>query len=146
MTLLNGVTPPSLERIHGSTIMPTHAVIWMDHQEARILHVQPDSADEATVLAPQHLVHRHPKGRGDAHDHPDDAQRYFREIAKGLDGVTALLILGPASAKLEFFRYLHEHAHDLASKVVGVETADHPTDGQVVARARIYFKHSDRMG
>lgn len=126
--------------------MPTHAVIWMDHQEARILHVHPDAADETTVLAPKHHLRRHSQGRGEAREHPDDARQFFGEIAKGLEGATAILILGPSSAKLEFLHYLHEHIRELASKVVGVEAADHPTDKQVVARARLYFKGSDRMG
>jgi stalled ribosome rescue protein Dom34 len=128
------------------TVMPTHAVIWIDHQEARIFHVHPDSADEKTVLAPQHHLHRHPKGRGEAREHPDDAHRFFAEVARALEGVDALLIVGPSSAKLEFFRFVHEHERQLESKVVGIETADHPTDGQIVARAKSYFKASDRMG
>jgi stalled ribosome rescue protein Dom34 len=126
--------------------MPTHAVIWIDHKEARIFHVHPEAADAATVLAPQHHLHRHPKGRGEAKEHPDDAHRYFSEVARALDGVDALLIVGPSSAKLEFFRYLLEHDRRLESKVVGVESADHPTDGEIVARARNCFMASDRMG
>ena len=126
--------------------MPTHAVIWIDHNEARIFQVHPEAADETTVLAPQHHIHRHPKGRGEAREHPDDEHRFFREVAKDLDGVDAILIVGPSSAKLEFFRYVHAHEHALEPKVVGIETADHPTDGQIVARARSYFKGSDRMG
>lgn len=125
--------------------MPTHAVIWIDHNEARIFHVHPEAADETTVLAPQHHIHRHPKGRGEAREHPDDAHRFFGEVAKDLDGSDAILIVGPSSAKLEFFRYVHAHEHALEPKVVGIETADHPTDGQIVARARDYFKGSDRM-
>jgi stalled ribosome rescue protein Dom34 len=126
--------------------MPTHAVIWIDHKEARIFHVRPEAADETTVLAPQHHLHRHSKGRGDAKEHPDDAHRFFGEVARTLDGVDAVLLVGPSSAKLEFFRYVHEHDRRLESKVVGIETADHPTDGEIVARAKSYFKASDRMG
>jgi stalled ribosome rescue protein Dom34 len=125
--------------------MPTHAVIWIDHKEARVFHVHPDAVDETTVLAPQHHIHRHPEGRGEAREHPDDASRFFGEVARVLGGVDALLIVGPSSAKLEFFRYVHEHERRLESKVVGVESADHPTDGEIVARARSYFKASDRM-
>jgi stalled ribosome rescue protein Dom34 len=126
-------------------IMPTHAVIWIDHSEARIFHVQPGTTDETTVLAHQHHVHRHPKGRGDARQHPDDMQRFFHEIAGHLERVDALLIVGPSSAKLEFFRYVHEHDRRLEARVVGIESADHPTDGQIVAHARSCFKASDRM-
>jgi stalled ribosome rescue protein Dom34 len=127
-------------------VMPTHAVIWIDHKEARIFHVHPEATDETTVLAPQHHVHRHPKGRGEAREHPDDAHRFFGDVARRLDGVDAILIVGPSSAKLEFFRYVHEHERRLEPKVVGIETADHPTDGQIVAHAKSYFKASDRMG
>jgi stalled ribosome rescue protein Dom34 len=125
--------------------MPTHAVIWIDHKEARVFHVRPDDTDATTVLAPQHRLHRHPKGRGEAKEHPDDVRRFFREVAGALDGVDALLIVGPSSAKVEFFRYLHEHHRRLESKVVGVESADHPTDGEIIARARSCFLASDRM-
>ena len=44
----------------------THAVVWIDHKEARIFHVHPEAADESTILSPQHHIHRHPKGRGEA--------------------------------------------------------------------------------
>jgi stalled ribosome rescue protein Dom34 len=125
--------------------MPTHAVAWIDHTEARVFHVHPDSTEETTVLAPQHHVHRHPKGRGDAKDHPADAQHFFKEVARTLEGADAVLIVGPSTAKLEFLRYLHEHDRHGESKVVGVESADHPTDGEIVARARSYFVQSDRM-
>src|SRR3979490_2679490 len=42
----------------------THAVVWIDHKEARIFHVHPEAADESRILSPQHHVHPHPKGRG----------------------------------------------------------------------------------
>jgi len=42
--------------------------------------------------------------------------------------------------------FLHIHDRTLQSKVVGIESADHPTDGEIVARAKSYFKASDRMG
>lgn len=125
--------------------MPTHAVIWIDHHEARIFHVRPETSDSTTVLAPLHQMHRHPKGRGEAREHPDDAHRFFGEIARALDDVDAILIVGPGSAKLEFFKYLHNHEHRLEPRVVGIETVDHPTDGEIIATARVYFESSDRM-
>src|SRR4249920_195445 len=55
----------------------THAVVWIDHEEARIFHVHPEAADESTILSPQHHLHRHPKGRGEPREHPDDAKHFF---------------------------------------------------------------------
>jgi stalled ribosome rescue protein Dom34 len=130
---------------HGDSPMPTHAVIWIDHHEARIFHVDHQAADESTVLAPQHHMHRHPRGRGEPAEHPDDGPRFFKEIARALTDVDAILLVGPSSAKLEFFRYLHEHERRIEPRVIGVETVDHPTDGQIVAMARVAFAASDRM-
>jgi len=93
-----------------------------DHKEARIFHVHPHEADESRILSPQHHVHRHPKGHGEPREHPDDARHFFGDIARGLDGVDSVLIVGPASAKHEFFEFVHENHRPLASKIVGVET------------------------
>ncbi len=133
--------------------MPTHAVIWIDHKEARVFHVQPETVghvqpepiDETTILSQRHLIHRHPKGRGEAREHPDDAKRFFHEAARSLDGTDAVLIVGPSSAKLEFLRYVQDHDKKLQARVVGIETVDHPTDREIVAYAKRYFIGSDRM-
>jgi stalled ribosome rescue protein Dom34 len=124
----------------------THAVVWIDHTEARIFHVHPETADESRLLSPQHHIHRHAKGRGEPREHPDDARRFFDDVARRLESIDALLIVGPASAKHEFSTFLHEKHPRLVSKIVGVETADHPTGGEIVAHARRYFKASDLMG
>ena len=126
--------------------MPTHAVVWIDHKAGRTFHRPAGTTDETTVEAPQHHVHRPPKGRGEPREHPDDARRFFTSVARTLDGVDAILILGPSTAKHEFSRHLHEHAPLLESRVVGIEAADHLTDGQIVAKARQHFLASDRMG
>jgi hypothetical protein len=34
---------------------------------------------------------------------------------------------------------VREHDHGLEGRIVGLETVDHPTDGQLVAFARSYF-------
>jgi stalled ribosome rescue protein Dom34 len=133
--------------------MPTHVVVWIDHKEARVFHVQPETAgheqpepiDEATILSPQHLIHRHPKGRGEAKEHPDDAKRFFHEVARSLASADTVLIVGPSSAKLEFLRYVQDHDQELQAKVAGVETLGHPTAREIVAYAKKYFKGSDRM-
>lgn len=133
--------------------MPAHIVVWIDHKEARVFrvqpetvgHVQPEPVDETTILSPRHLIHRHPKGRGEAKEHPDDAVRFFHEIARALDDIDAVLVVGPSSAKLEFLKYLQDHDPLLRAKVAGVETVDHPTDREIVAYTRRYFKGSDRL-
>jgi hypothetical protein len=97
------------------------------------------------VLAPQHHIHRHPKGRGEPREHPDGAGRFFAEVVTKVDTADAILIVGPSSAKLELLQYMKDHAAIAAANVVGIESADHPTDGQIVASARRYFRATDRL-
>jgi stalled ribosome rescue protein Dom34 len=119
---------------------PTRAAVWLDHHEARVFHVDLDGFDEQQLRAPAHHIHRHPKGSTEPHAHPDDEHRLFAELAKALASAEEVLVLGPSTAKAQFLRYLHDHAAGVASKVVAVETTDHPTDGQIVAHVRSHFR------
>jgi stalled ribosome rescue protein Dom34 len=118
-------------------------VVWLDHQEARIFGVDAEKLKQETVAAPKHHFHRHPKGSTAEHHHPGDGAHFFKEIAAALTESDEVLLLGPSTAKLEFLRYLTKQDHTLEEKVVGVETADHPSDGQLVAHARRYFDRSN---
>jgi stalled ribosome rescue protein Dom34 len=120
-----------------------HTAVWIDHHEARVFHFTDDGFDESTIRVPHAHVHRHPKGSEDAKTHPDD--RFFREVAQALVGAEEVLVLGPSTAKLQFLRYAHKHDPALDPKIVGVETVDHPTDPQIAAYAKRYFKAADRM-
>jgi stalled ribosome rescue protein Dom34 len=116
-----------------------HAAVWLDHQEARIFHVDLDGFDEAKIRSPHRHLHRHPKGASEAHEHPEDRSRFFNEVAQALADAEQILVVGPSTAKLQFERHLHEHDRALEAKVVGLETVDHPTDAQLVAYIKQYF-------
>jgi len=121
-------------------------IMWIDHHEARLFDVEEGAFDETKVLASGKHMHRHPKGGTAEHNHPDDEQHFFREVAGALEQAEQILIVGPSTAKLQFFRYLHRHAAKLEPKVVGLETVDHPTDGQLVAYGKRHFGIPDRQG
>jgi stalled ribosome rescue protein Dom34 len=125
--------------------MAKHVAVWIDHKEAHIFQIYPDKVDAEIVSAPQHMHHRHPKGAEGGKEHPDDAKRFFQEVTRSLEGNEEVLLVGPSTAKLELLRYLEKHVPAHGPKVVGVETVDHPTNGQLVAYARTYFKRVDRM-
>ena len=114
-------------------------ILWIDHREARIFGIEPGTLDNATIRAPGHHVHRHPAGGTAEHNHPGDERAFFQEVAHALEGAEQILIVGPSTAKVQFFRYLHQHAPKLEPKVVSIETVDHPTDGQLVAYAKRHF-------
>ncbi|HVH46917.1 MAG TPA: hypothetical protein VM925_31455 [Labilithrix sp.] len=121
-----------------------HAVLWIDQHEAKIFHVGDDTFDAAIIES----QHRHVRRHSDAtreRAHPADAQHYYHEVARALEGVAEILVVGPGAAKLEFIKHVHKHDRGLEPKIIGVETVDHPTDGQLVAHARHYFRAADRM-
>lgn len=120
-----------------------HAVVFIDHHEAKIHHVDLNSFDEKTIASPHAHVHRHPKGAAEGHEHPDDQKHFFAEVAKALQNAEEILVVGPSTAKLQLINYAHTHDRALAAKIVGVETVDHPTDNQLVAYAKKYFHVSD---
>jgi stalled ribosome rescue protein Dom34 len=120
-----------------------HAAVWIDHSEAKIFHIEGESFDPATVQ-PRHHVRRHPTTTAE-HARPADAAHFFHEVAHALADAEEILVVGPGTAKLELIKHVHNHDHALEPKIVGVETVDHPTDGQLLAYVRRYFHAKDRM-
>lgn len=120
--------------------MSKHVAVWLDHKEARVFAVHVAKTDEEVIAAPHHLHHKHPRGPEGVKDHPEDTKRFFGEVASSLEGAEQVLVVGPSTAKLEFLRYIEKHDHALSPKVVGIETVDHPTDGQLAAYAKSYFE------
>jgi stalled ribosome rescue protein Dom34 len=118
--------------------------IWIDHTQARVFHVDDETFDEATIHSASPHVHRHPKDKKTkTRNHPQDEAQFFGQAVAALSDGEEILIVGPSVTKQRFLRYAQEHAPAVASRVVGVETADHPTDRELVAHVRRYF-HSER--
>ena len=120
-----------------------HAAVWIDHAEAKIFHIDGEGFDPA-IVKPHHHFKRHPTVTAER-AHPTDAAHFFHEVAHALADAQEILIVGPGSAKLELFRHIHKHDHAVEPKVIGVETVDHPTDGQLVAFVKRYFHANDRL-
>jgi stalled ribosome rescue protein Dom34 len=127
-----------------------HAVVWIDHTEAHVMHISPDDV-ESSILRPvkdhQKLHHKRGNDKGGAVGSgraPED-QHYYHEVVEALKGAQEILIVGPSTAKLNLIRHIQSHDKQMNDKVIGVESADHPTDAQVVVYARKYFTAADRM-
>jgi stalled ribosome rescue protein Dom34 len=120
-----------------------YAAVWLDHREARVFRLASRRVDEVTVRTPQHVHRRHPKGESGAKEHPDDRKHFFHELTRSLAEYQHVLLVGPSTAKLAFVRYVHEHDRALESRIDGVETVDHPTDAQLAAFGKRFFKLED---
>jgi stalled ribosome rescue protein Dom34 len=127
-----------------------HAVVWIDHREAHIMHISPNDIESSIVRPGKPHQHLHSKrgmdkggavGTGRA---PEDNQ-FYHEVVEALKGAKEILIVGPASAKLYLVKHIYSHDHQMSDNVIGVETVDHLSDAQVVAYARKYFTAADRM-
>jgi stalled ribosome rescue protein Dom34 len=123
--------------------MTRHVAVWIDHHEAKIYRIDANDADVVKIDAPHH-VHRHPTVTAE-HNHPADASHFYSDVVRALEDAQEILIVGPAKAKLELIKYVHKHHAALEPNIIGVETVDHPSDGQLAAYARRYFHAADRM-
>jgi stalled ribosome rescue protein Dom34 len=122
-----------------------HAIVWLDHNEAHIMHISPDDVEKSVVSpAAPHRNLRRKRGSVSGSRQPED-QQYYHEVVEALGGASEVLIVGPGQAKLELIKHIRDHDHEVSRKVIGVETVDHPSDAQLVAFARKYFVAKDRM-
>jgi hypothetical protein len=112
-----------------------HAIVWIDHKQAKIFHFNAQDADQLTLHA------HHPKL---AEKHHTD-ENFFHSVAKACADSGEVLITGPARTKLDLVKHIARHDAPLLSRIVGVESADHPTDAQILAHARAYFATHDHM-
>ena len=113
-----------------------HAVVWMDHTQAHVLMFDREHVEAQRVKARSQHTPKHGKPTAD--------KDFFNEIVQALDGVSEVLITGPASAKLEFRDHCKHHAPLVDKAVVDVVNSDHPSDAQLVAMARTYFLKFDQ--
>jgi stalled ribosome rescue protein Dom34 len=122
-----------------------HATIWIDHREARVFHFNPTDVETLVLHPDDPTRHIHHKANAIGSGHAATSQDYLREVAGSVADAGAVLITGPANAKTELVEYIRLHDPKLAKAIAGVETVDHPSDGQLVAHAKKYLAVTDRM-
>lgn len=115
-------------------------VAWIDSEEAKIFKFQTSGIQKVDlkIKAEEQTASK----SGDHHTH--QSPKFFHRIAESLKDATELLVVGPGMAKKHFKSHLEEHKHgQLLSKMVGMENMDHPTDKQIVAEAKKFFRNHD---
>lgn len=122
-----------------------HAVVWLDHSEAHVLHFDANAAQNEIIRAHSKHKHLHSRAGTVGAGHAAEDQKYYHAIAHALANAEEILVVGPSTAKLALIKHLHHHDPAIGNKVVGVETVDHPSDGQLLAYARHYFVRVDQM-
>jgi len=126
-------------------VLHAKAIVWMDSSEAHVFRFNAQDVEKARLKAhrPFRKVHHKAGAIGAGHEPLNTA--YFTEVSGALEGVHEWLLTGPHGAKEQFLAHVRHHLPMLEKSLYGVETLDHPTDGQLVDHARRFFKAADRM-
>ena len=111
---------------------------------ASIVHVKKDA--EGVAKAPAAKLQRFsakPASGEIADRHVRrEAKDFFRKVKRELKGANRILIVGPSTAKLDFFRFIGKRSNSMESHVVGIETLDDRSDEHLLAYAKRYFEQS----
>jgi stalled ribosome rescue protein Dom34 len=119
-----------------NTMSTFHAVVWMDHNEAHVLMFDREHVEAQRIKSRSHHKHQGKAG---------DAAAFFSEVAMALKGTHEVLLAGPGLARNEFRDWCTAHQTSTAKMIVDSIATDHPTDNQLVALAKQYFKKFDAM-
>ena len=114
-----------------------HAVVWIDQQEAHALMFDREHVEAQRIKSRSH--HKH---QGKA----TDLSGLFTDVAKAMQGVHEVLVTGPGKARDQFREWCLMHQPAVGKVIIDSVASDHPTDPQLLALARQYFKKFDRMG
>jgi stalled ribosome rescue protein Dom34 len=147
MTVINDLRVGHAKTDSGKEVAVAHhfhAVVWIDHKQARIFHFSVDEADK-TVIRPDHSVRDIRCGEKRTGHRIAEDRKYFEAVAQAIADAGAILILGPSEEKHELAKFIAEKHPTIKAHIEGVESSDHPTDGELLDHARRYVKAADRM-
>ena len=114
-----------------------HAVVWIDHQSAQVMQFHADEVQSQKIKAHTHYTRQHGSAVRTEHE-------FYGEVCAALDGVAEVLVTGSHAAQSDFRHYVDKHRPAVAKQIVGWETVDHPSEGQLLALARRHFVKFDR--
>jgi len=123
----------------------SHAIVWMDSREAHIFRFSAKDVESRRIRSRSPFRKIHHKAGASGAGHVPLDHGYFAGIAEALSGVEEWLLTGPGTAKNEMARHVEQHLPELKRTLCGLQTSDHPTDGELVDQARWAFKSIDRM-
>jgi hypothetical protein len=116
----------------------THAVVWTDHHNARVLRFDAQQASATKVRAGSHYTRQH-------HSQVRSEHEFFAEVCAALEGISEVVIAGARTSVADFRHYAEKHRPHVAAHIVAYEVVDHPTDAELLALAKDRLLKHDRM-
>jgi stalled ribosome rescue protein Dom34 len=117
--------------------MHSRAVIRIDHWDSQLLTLEAESWTSHTIR-PQA---NHTTLRGGVRTN----REYFSDVCDALTNTHEVLVAGHHAVQRDFRQYIRSHRPSLEQRIVGWETVDEPTEGQLVALARTVFDKRDNI-
>ncbi len=117
-----------------------HAVIWIDHLQARVFYLGLSGTEELVLHPKMPTQHIHHKANSIASGHVHESEEFLQRVLEAVSDAGEILILGPSSTKIELAKYMREQNPKMNERIVAVESADHPSDGEIVAYAKQHFR------
>ena len=118
--------------------------LWIDHRKTVIVTLSGETEEIMQIASNIDKQVRYSGGAEeisieDQRDRRflDHLSKYYDEVISHIRDAESILIFGPGEAKGEFAKRLQ--SEDLGGRIVGVETVDKMTDGQIAARVRQHF-------
>lgn len=112
--------------------------IWMDHSQAIVI----DSEKGSFEIAFKVKAHNHSHSGGSEHTRNQAGHaatvKFYHELADSIQKYDEILLFGPGKAQEEMFNYLI-HNKQFSGKKVHIDSADHLTDNQMVAKVRTFY-------
>lgn len=116
----------------------SHAVVWTDHQAARVLQFDAEHVQAQDLRASKHYTRQHHSGVRTEHE-------FFGAVCAAVKDINEVLVTGSRTSIADFRHYAEKHRPHVAARIVGYEVVDHPSDHELVALARQHFIKLDRM-
>jgi hypothetical protein len=76
----------------------------------------------------------HHKANSIGAGHAPENKSFLEEVAQSVADARVLLIVGPSNEEDELVKHVRHSHSSIAAKIEGVETVNHPTDGELRVR------------
>ena len=110
----------------------SQAVALIDHHTAKVLQIDAEQVLDQKVKEHARYTRQHGSKVRSEHE-------FFAEVCDALAGIKSVLVAGSHTAQADFRRYVDKHRPTVATQIVGWETVDHPSEGEIVKMAREFF-------
>jgi hypothetical protein len=116
------------------------AGVWMDHSHAIVVDSENGEFGITQKIEMKSSHHAHSGGSEHTHHQAGQATvvKFYHELADKIHKYDEILLFGPGTAQEEMFNYLI-HNKQFAGKKVHIDSADHMTDNQMVAKVRTFY-------